>query len=184
MNLQEELSKILDQYGEAIVTAIRDSIGLSGKVASGNLQNSVQYEVNNEGLFIWANGYLKYVEDGRRANMPPPPIQAILDWIAMKGIIAEGITSRKVTNNKTGKTRVRRDQVDISQKRAAFAISRSIGQKGFPGTSIVRPVINEIQDPLMEAVSQVVANVLGDQIAQDWKQAETDKLSITIAFNQ
>jgi hypothetical protein len=183
MDINTAIAKILDQHGEAIVTAIRGSLANSRKIATGDLQNSVQYEVKEGELLIWANDYFKYVEDGRRGNAPMPPINAILEWLKAKDIPVEGITSRVVTNHATRKTRIRRDNVELSQKKAAFRIAKGIAKNGIRPTGVLRPILNEIQDPLLEAVSQAVANSFGEAIADEWKNSETDKLQIQINFD-
>jgi len=82
-----------------------------GLRSSGNLEKSLQSKVTGTDTIavgvMTGSSYIYQLEHGRRPGKQPP-IQAILDWINDKGIVADGISERSL----------------------AFIIARKIGLEG------------------------------------------------------
>lgn len=80
--------KVLDEYGEKIVTDIEAILLKYNKRATGKLINSLDYDIVEDGdtftLVIEWEDYGKYVAEGRRAGAKQPPIKAIEEWLKVK----------------------------------------------------------------------------------------------------
>lgn len=120
------LEKVLDNMGRQFVDDLKSELISLGKVASGDLVNSINYRVqNNNGVLsieIYSEDYLKYVDGGRRPGKMPP-IKAIKPWVESKGI--------KFTKKGGG---------FITSESAAYVIAKSIGEKGIKATNVVSKV--------------------------------------------
>ena len=120
----KNLKKAIDRYGKEYIVELTKQLILSDSKATGELINSLSYEVletaNGVLLNVKAAAYLKYVDGGRKAGEIPPPIAPIMKWVDARGI-------SKTSSNK-----------DISTKEIAFAISKSIGKNGIKATNILK----------------------------------------------
>ena len=93
---------------------LQDELARQGHVATGDLGNSIEVvveEITNgfelKGSYLY---YGKFVDTGRAPGVTRVPIDALLDWIYVKGISFEG----------------------KSEMQTAFAIQTSIFNKGIP----------------------------------------------------
>ena len=113
------LKNQLDALGREYVAELTQQLISADKVASGQLINSLDYEVletvNGLVLKIIADDYLKFVDEGRRPGKRPPQ-RAILKWIESRNI--------KIKKQTPAQT--------------AFIISRSIGKKGIKPTNVLK----------------------------------------------
>lgn len=113
------LKNQLEALGREYVAELTSQLIHADKVATGNLINSLDYEVletvNGLLLKIIADDYLKYVDQGRRPGKRPPQ-KAILKWVQNKGI-----KIKKQTPSQT-----------------AFVLARSIGKKGIKPTNVLK----------------------------------------------
>lgn len=132
--------------------------GLSNKKATGGLVNSikvVQIKENNSDILRveMKDPNFKYVEYGRSANSTYVPIQAILKWMAQRGI---AIRDEKGRFKKDSDARLS----------AAIKISNSIRVKGIRATGfigIARKRIEEnkkIKQLLEEAAMQELIDII------------------------
>lgn len=100
--------EVLESYGRDAVESMRNILVTSGKDATGNLINSLSYQVSVDGddltLEFSMAEHGKFVESGRKPNSLPPPVSALTPWLAIRGI----------------------------PQSAGFAVARSIGKKGIP----------------------------------------------------
>jgi hypothetical protein len=156
MKFDEE---IFSAFGDAIVADLRQSIDASGIRASGNLQNSLRYEVSDNAFTLFGAHYSFTAEFGRGPSQTSGgDLRAeIRKWIDIKGIIPDGITKDSL----------------------AFVITRSIHNKGtllFSGTDhygrtkptdILNGVINDgrvnkLQEDLTTSIVKAIRNTLKD----------------------
>jgi hypothetical protein len=156
MKFDEE---IFSEFGEAIVADLRQSIDASGIRASGNLQNSLRYEVSDNAFTLFGASYAFTAEFGRGPSQTSGgDLRAeIRKWIDLKGIIPDGITKDSL----------------------AFVITRSIHNKGtllFSGTDhygrtkpseVLNGVINDgrinkLQEDLTTSIVKAIRNTLND----------------------
>jgi hypothetical protein len=96
-------NEVLNKFGENLVNDIKFAIrnkNLTGKgpsVASGDLVNSVRYEVKENELSIYALQYIGALQYGRKPTVNPiagnPTLkERIRVWLDQKGIEPDGIT--------------------------------------------------------------------------------------------
>ena len=123
MNYTEQL---LDQFLNELVATYKQLLIDDGKVASGNLVNSIHANSVSEtqdgyDLSISAVDYAKYVEDGRKpGKFPPPP--AIQSWVKIK------FPSENA----------------IKQNQIAFLIGRKIARFGIPPGNYLDQAVNQV----------------------------------------
>lgn len=88
--LKQEISKNQFPYAPGYKGGGKVS-GIGNKVASGKLLNSISYEIDqdSEGNPRFVLSYVDYFEavnSGRRPQKKKVPIQALLDWIKIRGL--------------------------------------------------------------------------------------------------
>lgn len=164
------------KLGQAFVNVMRYKIsqkiypyghpesGVGNKIASGELYNSLSATVipGSNGqpsqLEITYIDYFKYVNQGRRKLAKKVPIQAILNWIKIKGVSVKSVdkSSKRLRgrNKKTG-----RFGTDLS---LAFAIQQNIYKYG------IRPA--NIYDLALDDVENIFNNI-PDNLPQDVRQS-------------
>jgi hypothetical protein len=162
--ISDEMSKaveaVFEKYGTIITTSAKEIMNQKNKNASGILSDSFSFDVKSDGntvtLEISAEGYLKFLENGRSSG-GNVNIASIIRWIQYKGIElrpvpgvkhgtmeSRGVISK--TGIKRGKVAVIRRNVKVSDERFAFAIATKIKKFGTTGTPIIKPIILEIQE--------------------------------------
>jgi len=118
----------LNELGKDIVAKYIEELLKADKKVSGQLINSLRYEVletiNDVMLKIYSAEYFDVVDKGRRAGAKPPPVRAIIPWVEARGI--------KFKNS--------------SVEGTAFVIARSIGIKGIKGINVKQRVIEDIMN--------------------------------------
>lgn len=147
----QEQRLILIGYGEYIVAELKSAIKdkqatkFGAVNASGDLYNSIRYEVDNKGLRVYALDYIFNVEYGRAPGKFPPR-EAILKWIDEKNLT-----------------------FDIPVNSLAFLIARKIARKGTEafiqgGTDIVADVItpNLIEEIRQEFAGSLIYSIESD----------------------
>lgn len=124
MNNDKNLKIASEKLAQDIVVFMKDDLVKEGKVTSGNLERSLNYNIvegdssESVTINITSLGYLKNVDEGRRAGAKQPPSDAILPWVNQKGIKDIG-------------------GVPAKPEQVAFVIARSIGEKGIKPTNII-----------------------------------------------
>lgn len=138
-----ELEKELEIVGAFMANVLVAEIFAKGKVATGNLIDSVEYQVVNKGdkfvVDLLADRYIFNVSEGRRAGYPKSRenqgfVDALIKWVIAKG---------KASDNK-------------SALGAALAIRESIFKKGIPPTNIIPFVIEEIDKQVDAMVREAI----------------------------
>lgn len=171
--LQEGITKILNSYGELIVDNIKQQISNAGKIATGNLINSIGFQivVNEQqvSLEILAADYFQWVDQGRRPGGKQPPIQPLIQWISVKGLTPPQRRSR--TGRFTKGTTVQR------QTSLACAIAKSIQRNGIKGVNLFRQ-LESIEQKMTNEIGIVVENTLLRTMFEDLQQ-EFNGIKIT-----
>jgi hypothetical protein len=106
--MDEGVKKILVQFAEDTIKAVKLALVAKSVNASGKLSDSLRYELDEEGLSIFITGYGYFVEYGRKPG-GLVPVASIRKWIDTKGIVPKG---------------------KISKDSLAWAIAKSIEKKG------------------------------------------------------
>lgn len=126
------LTQVLEEYAVAVRNQYQDNLILKDKIASGELLNSVDIVIGEEGseYYVALNlqDYWKYVEKGRRPGKFPP-VNAILSWIRVKPVLP--------TPNADGSL--------PTPEQLAFLIGRSIAKNGIQPTNALSDAIKEVR---------------------------------------
>jgi hypothetical protein len=178
--LLKQVVDILNQQGENLVTDIRNAIQAKNRIATGALLNSVVFEVvTNESvvtLNINALEYLKWVDLGRAPGGKQIPIQALEEWIEIRGI-----RSRKDLNKSPGK-----DKLPDSNTQLAWAFAKSIQRKGIPKTNVIQNPFNKVKDKNADEISMALAtgnhNATGAMLDELAAQYKDNNITIEIIY--
>jgi len=84
----DNLDKTIGEFTQAVVQEYKRNLRMDGKVASGNLINSIKVYDDNS---ISLPDYWVYVEYGRKKGKFPPPL-AIQKWVKEKRLKFPGAT--------------------------------------------------------------------------------------------
>lgn len=196
--LETVVKEIFEQYGETITNAVKETLAKSNLNATGALSNSVSFKVgsdeNSITLEIWAEQYLKFIEEGR-ASGKMPPVQSIVKWIEAKnidvpsrkpGIRFGGIESRGVTSypgTRRGKAAIIRRNVKMSNLQFGFAIAKNIMRKGQIGKGIIKPIMLTVSEELTKKITEAVKTSIENDIHYAWKEGATIDNIITYQIN-
>lgn len=138
--LMPELNAALDQAARVQLRAYRSNIITSDSIASRAFLKSIGIRevMRTESRRIKSVGsdliQALIMEDGRRRNRKPPPVQAILEWMSFRGL---------------GNDRSR-----------AFAIAISIGRKGIRGRKLLRRAFESTKPEVLRAFQVAVARYI------------------------
>jgi hypothetical protein len=164
--LFDAVKTALERHGDKIVTVMRDKLLTDGKIATGDLYNSIQFEVTTEGdiisLNIHANSYLQYVSEGRKPGEKQPPPEAISKWVEIRGIKPR---SYKLPS---GKNRIQTTDSQI------YLISRSIGKYGIKGNNVIAETLESQQDIILTDISQVIAGAITKLIGKEMQESANE----------
>jgi hypothetical protein len=135
----KELETELNIVGAFMANILIAEIVAKGKVASGNLRDSVEYQItrteNSYQVDLLADRYINNVSDGRKKGYPNGGdgsfLKALIEWVKIKSIESD----------------------DKKAKAAAWAIRESIFQKGIPATNIIEFAIEQIERQIDEMVT-------------------------------
>lgn len=113
--------------------------GISDKISSGSLRDSVRAIPKENEVDIEMNSYFKFIESGRLRNKKGVPASELEKWINERGL--------------SGKTK---DGKRMTKKQLSFAIQTNIKKFGIPARPILDNAINKIYN------STELAETLGD----------------------
>lgn len=169
----EKLTKVLNEIGLNVVNEYkksllkglpnRDGITFPTSSTSGRLYNSIDYRLDinpengNSTLYFIAEKYFLNIENGRIAGSYPN-ITAIENWIKKKRIL---------------------DTKGLSIKRRAFAIAKSIKDKGIKKKPFLENALNKVlskaKDMLNEAISEDLKINISINIEEGIKKIDYNK---------
>lgn len=155
----ENLQKVLQQFGEEIRNEYQDNLIRSNRIASGDLLNSVEFEVVQKDASFKVNlllsEYWKYLEEGTQPHKPP--ISALLKWIEVKPILPRPLDNGRLP----------------TPLQLAFAIRHKIGEEGTEGTQDLQKATKTIneqwRDRIIEAFTKDVQNTMDGYIIEFFK---------------
>lgn len=146
----------LDEYAQAVRNEYQDNLIRSDRIASGDLLNSVEYHIEQNGMEyevkLELSKYWRYVEEGTRPHFPP--MNKILEWINVKPVLPKP--------NEDG---------DLpTPKQLAYLISRKIAKYGTEGSNDLQDAIEKINaeysDKLVYALQEdldvIMKVIVGD----------------------
>lgn len=145
------MSLALARYGDEIVELMKNELQRHGKVATGELINTMksytEQEDDKQYLYVDFKDYGVYVDSGRRPGQKRPPLQAIREWIDVRGINPQGIT---------------KDQL-------SFLIQRKIGIRGIdpsPFIYLFTEHIDELNDMIADSSREDLEETINEYIKE------------------
>lgn len=141
--MDEKLNKILEKYKNTLVSQLKGRISSDGKIATGNLHNSISGIVEGKSISIFASEYWYVVNYGRKPGSTRPPIRPILEWMKIKGI-------QESTEKKT--------------KSLAWVIAKKIGDEGIQGTNFFWETVNSIVPLITKEIEQSYLEDLNNKL--------------------
>lgn len=141
----DNLTKVLNEFGQLLVTEYKEALILNDKNASDGLYNSVRYILDNKtkgqlSINLELMDYWKYVENGRKAGKWPP-ISAIQRWIEIKPVLPRPMANGKLPTN----------------EQLAFLIARKIGLEGIAPQPLLKQSLDNVMDVMMEFIEEAIA---------------------------
>lgn len=102
------------------LSAVNSKIVIDGQIVSGEI-----YAPHNK---AYTNSQYNFAESGRKKDSTPPPVSAILPWMAIRGIPEE---AKFAVAKAIGKNGVKAVAITESAIKSVKAINRQIVQKAF-----------------------------------------------------
>ena len=142
---REEAVKI---FLEKTLKAYREDQAAKDITASGASAASLRTDQNEQGGKLFGVGYFKYQFSGRKPGKMPP-IDAILNWINVKGIAT--------------------DTTEKGLLSFAFAIAKKIAKSGTDIFQSKRPGLN-VDEKILEYRKELVQNIISS-VKHDMKES-------------
>ena len=146
--------RVLEEYAVKLRNTYQDNLIRDGKIASGQLLNSIEYKVQYDDRAIWVElhleEYYKWVENGRAPGKYPPwddPDNGILKWIRIKPIIPDDRGGRLPT-----------------ERQLSFLIARKIAEQGIEPGYQLRDAQREMMDEFEDRIDEAIALDINDAI--------------------
>lgn len=137
------LQRVLGEFAQELRNRYQDNLIRDGKIATGNLLNSMEYKVQYDDRAIWVElhleEYYKWVENGRGPGKFPPP-DKILEWIRIKPIIPDDRGGRLPT-----------------EQQLAFLIGRKIAEQGIEPGNQLHNAMDDIYPQFEERIDEAIA---------------------------
>ena len=161
MELFVKTKEVLEEYAKELVRLYKQRLTDDGKVASGNLVNSVNFIIESGNNIISVSlslaDYWVWVERGRAAGKFPP-IDNILNWIRVKAIVPDERNGRVPDENQL-----------------AFLIARSIAGKSPNQANLKNPEggikagnqLKETQEDINERWMKRIEDAVTEDIANE-----------------
>lgn len=128
----DNVASVLEEYGNEVRNEYQDNLVRHNRIASGDLLNSVEYQVVVDGtayeVQLRLQDYWKYVEYDTKPHWPP--VGKILEWINVKPVIPRPMENGKLP----------------TQEQLAYLIGRKISQKGTQGSHDLDDAIKTINE--------------------------------------
>lgn len=132
----DNLSEVLNAYAVEVRNLYQDKLIKEGRIASGDLLNSVECRVESNGreysVIINLADYWRYIETDTEPHWPPP--SALLRWITIKPVLPRPGKDGKIP----------------TPRQLAYLIGRKIAEKGTEGTYALTESVAEINSKYRE----------------------------------
>lgn len=151
--LDQKLTNILNIYGEGFIEKLRDKLqSIIKPPATGAGAKSLSYEAKDMALRVSGLSYLSALDTGtRRYTNYPSPVN-LEKWILAKGIKSDS---------------------GMSTKKLAFAISRSIRDRGTRPTDFLDIVFREdrarLDQMLLDGIEEYIETIVSKPYAEQNK---------------
>ena len=142
------LERTLLAYAEEVRGAYQDKLILLSKIASGELLNSVEFDVVSDrdvySVRLSMLDYWKWVEEGRRPGHFPP-VSKLIEWIRVKPVIPRPDRNGKLPTVES----------------LAYLIGRKIEQKGIKPTDALKDTLKDENGKWLGKIAEAFAKDVG-----------------------
>lgn len=147
------LHKVLEEYGDRFIQLAKDKMGMNQSYATGELADTMEtiVEINDDyfKVSIKLLDYWYYLENGTKPHFPP--LQAIKEWVEVKGITPE-----------------ERNGYKPSIEQLPYMIQKSIGKYGTEAHPFFNEnkeiVYKEFENNIIYAIEEDIAEWINDNI--------------------
>lgn len=147
------LHKVLEEYGNRFIQLAKDKMGMNQSYATGELADTMEtiVEINDDyfKVSIKLQDYWYYLENGTKPHFPP--LQAIKEWVEVKGITPE-----------------ERNGYKPSIEQLPYMIQKSIGKYGTEAHPFFNEnkeiVYKEFENNIIYAIEEDIAEWINDNI--------------------
>jgi hypothetical protein len=145
-SLEETLAVQRDIWIKTLVKSLEDV----DRVSSGALAQSIDVKIEDkETKFVFTlfmEDYWKAVDEGRMRGGKQPPMEAMLEFIKLRGIVPKIPKTVKPRKKALDKTKMR--------KSLAFAMAKSIKTKGIKPTNFYSDEIDGLTEDFTKAIAK------------------------------
>lgn len=140
----DRLRDVLEEYAVSVRNLYQDNLVKSGRIASGDLLNSVECHValdNQEFVVsLTLRDYWQYVEEDTRPHWPPR--DAILSWIQVKPVLPRPDAQGRIPTPQS----------------LAFLIQRKIATEGTKGTHDLAKAVEEMNAQYRARIAEALGH--------------------------
>lgn len=140
----DRLRDVLEEYAVAVRNLYQDNLVKSGRIASGDLLNSVECHValdNQEFVVsLTLRDYWQYVEEDTKPHWPPR--DAILSWIQVKPVLPRPDAQGRIPTPQS----------------LAFLIQRKIATEGTKGTHDLAKAVEEMNAQYRARIAEALGH--------------------------
>lgn len=140
----DRLRDVLEEYAVAVRNLYQDNLVKSGRIASGDLLNSVECHValdNQEFVVsLTLRDYWQYVEEDTRPHWPPR--DAILSWIQVKPVLPRPDAQGRIPTPQS----------------LAFLIQRKIATEGTKGTHDLARAVEDMNAQYRARIAEALGH--------------------------
>lgn len=135
--------RILNEYAMMVSERYKESLMKNGHIATGELLNSVNYQITigskEVSVSLVLDEVWKWVENDCKPHWPP--IDAILKWVKVKHILPSNTYNGKLP----------------TEKQLAYLIARKISEKGTEGTHDLRETLQQVNNMFEQRIGEAIA---------------------------
>lgn len=140
----DRLRNVLEEYAVAVRNLYQDNLVKSGRIASGDLLNSVECHVALENqefvVSLTLRDYWQYVEEDTRPHWPPR--DAILSWIQVKPVLPRPDAQGRIPTPQS----------------LAFLIQRKIATEGTKGSHDLAKAVEEMNAQYRARIAEALGH--------------------------
>lgn len=148
--------QVYDEYAKLLERKLKAQLRIDRSVATQDTLDSVDGMGREDGIDVFANESLFYVDEGRKPGSKPSA-QAIYRWFKAKGI--QPRDSGRFASRGNASQAKGFEGAKVGDVRAAYSIAKAIGRLGtikrygYGGSGIIDFVFDSIEPEMREAIS-------------------------------
>jgi len=151
LSVGDGVSSVFFKYKDDIIKQLADNLREHDKDQPGRLIQSIDVKILPQGTKIsfqlLMEDYWKWVDEGRKKGSKQPPMDAMMEFIKVRGLKNDTSKLRKkkikAVKNKTIRKAYKQTSELVKRKQLAFLIARGIKKHGIKPTYFFSDVIND-----------------------------------------